>query len=86
MGATSCRCAPEAGVCDSGSVQIGGTGAPQLLRLYQDWSVDTTAKTLTKGARWRSIGVTCSVGSNTIRRFNADDHGSLIGKGRYVSV
>jgi hypothetical protein len=86
MRATSFRCADEAGVCDSGFVQIGGTGAPQLLCLYQDWSVGRTAKTLTKGALWRSIGVTSSVGSNTTRRFNADNHGSLIGKARYLSV
>ena len=66
-------------------VQIGAAGSPQLVLISQDSYVTNHLKTLSKGTLWRSIGVTCNVGSGTILCFNADNHGVVIGNGKYRS-
>jgi len=66
-------------------VQIAATGSPQLVLISQDSYVSNTLKTLSKGNLWSSIGVTCNVGSGTILCFNGDNHGFVIGNGKYKS-
>jgi hypothetical protein len=66
-------------------VQIAATGSPQLVPISQDSYVSNTLKTLSKGTLWSSIGVTCNVGSRTILCFNGDNHGFVIGNGKYKS-
>lgn len=66
-------------------VQIAASGSPQLVLISQDSYVTNHLKTLSKGTLWSSIGVTCNVGSGTILCFNADNHGFVIGNGKYKS-
>ena len=66
-------------------VQIAGTGSPQLVLISQNSYVSQNLKTLSKGTLWSSLGVTCSIGSKTILCFNSDNHGFLIGSGKYTS-
>jgi hypothetical protein len=66
-------------------VQIAGTGSPQLVLISQNSYVTNTLKTLSKGTLWSSIGVTCNIGSGTILCFNGDNHGFVIGNGKYKS-
>ena len=66
-------------------VQIGASGAPKLVLISQNSFVTSTIHTLAKGTLWQSIGVTCNVGANTILCFNGDNHGFVIGNGKYRS-
>jgi len=66
-------------------VQISANGPPQLVLISQDSFVGTTIHTLAKGTLWRSIGVSCNIGTNTILCFNGDNHGFVIGNGKYKS-
>ena len=66
-------------------VQISATGSPQLVLISQNSYVSNNLKTLPKGTLWSSIGVTCHVGSATILCFNGDNHGFVIGDGKYTS-
>lgn len=66
-------------------VQIAATGSPQLVLISQDSYVTNHLKTLSKGTLWSSIGVTCNVGSGTILCVNSDNHGFVIGNGKYKS-
>lgn len=76
--------APKAkGVGDSGFVQLGVMGKPQVLRLSQNsWVAGKTAK-LVRGRLWNQLGVTCHMGATTVLCFNGDDHGFVIGNGHY---
>jgi Domain of unknown function (DUF4232) len=65
--------------------QIAATGRPRLVLISQDSYMTNKATTLTKGTLWRSLGVTCGIGSSTILCFNRDNHGFLIGDGGYRS-
>ena len=64
-------------------VQISASGPPQLVLISQDSFVSNTVHTLTKGTLWHSIGVTCNIGTKTILCFNGDNHGFVIGNGKY---
>jgi len=66
-------------------VQISATGSPQLVLISQNSYVGSTAKTLSKGTLWSSLGVTCNIGSGTILCFNGDNHGFVIGNHKYKS-
>jgi hypothetical protein len=66
-------------------VQIGSGGQPKLVLISQDSFVGSTIHTLAKGTLWHSIGVTCNIGTNTILCFNGDNHGFVIGNGKYKS-
>ena len=74
-------------VGDSGFVQIGVLGAPQLLRLTQDSFVSGRGKSvkLARGRLWNQLGVTCHMGEKTVLCFNGNDHGFVIGTGHYKS-
>ena len=45
----------------------------------------TSVKTLSSGTLWSSIGVTCNVAKGTVLCFNGDNHGFVIGNGKYKS-
>jgi hypothetical protein len=60
---------------DPGFVSIGKTGKPTLLRLSQDSFVSDHVVTLSKGAKWSSLGVTCTLGAKSVRCTNASGHG-----------
>jgi hypothetical protein len=66
-------------------VQIAATGSSQPVLISQRSFVGKHVKTLSKGTLWSSIGITCNVGSDTILCFNGDNHGFLIGNGKYKS-
>jgi hypothetical protein len=66
-------------------VQIGASDSPQLVLISQDSFVGNTIHTLAKGTLWQSVGVTCNIGTNTILCFNGDNHGFVIGNGKYKS-
>jgi hypothetical protein len=66
-------------------VQIKASGAPQLVLISQNSFAGKTVHTLAKGTLWHSIGVTCNIGTSTILCFNGDNHGFLIGNGKYKS-
>jgi hypothetical protein len=65
------------------AVQLSRTGKPQLVLISQDSYSSNTLKTLSKGTGWSSIGVTCTIGSDTIRCSNTNNHGFTIGNGKY---
>ncbi len=68
---------------DSGFVQIGVLGIPQLLRLSQNsWVAGTSAK-LGRGRLWNQLGVTCHIAATNVMCFNGDNHGFVIGDGHY---
>lgn len=64
-------------------VQIAATGRPRLILVSQDSYVTNTLTTLSTGTLWRSLGVSCSIGTSTILCFNRNNHGFLIGKRAY---
>jgi len=66
-------------------VQLGATGSAQLVAISQASWVSNSVKTLSKGTLWSSIGVTCNVGTHTVLCFNQDNHGFVIGNGKYKS-
>ncbi|MGP0050717.1 MAG: hypothetical protein ACLPZR_17985 [Solirubrobacteraceae bacterium] len=75
----------QAGVGDSGFVELGVLGEPQLLRLSQDSFVAGRSVTLGRGRLWNQLGVTCHVALTTVLCFNGDNHGFVIGNGHYTS-
>jgi hypothetical protein len=66
-------------------VQISAKGSPKRVLISQNSYISHSLKTLSKGTLWSSLGVTCSIGSKTILCFNGDNHGFLIGNGKYTS-
>ncbi len=66
-------------------VQLGATGPAQLVAISQASWVSNSVKTLSKGTLWSSIGVTCNIATNTVLCFNQDNHGFVIGNGKYKS-
>lgn len=71
------------GIGDSGFVQIGVLGKPQVLRLSQNsWVAGTSAK-LGRGRLWNQLGVTCHIGAANVMCFNGDNHGFVIGDRHY---
>jgi hypothetical protein len=72
-------------VGDSGFVQLGVLGQPQVLRLSQNSFVAGKSDKLGRGRLWNQLGVTCHVASTTVMCFNGDNHGFVIGNGRYRS-
>lgn len=66
-------------------VQIGAKGSAQLVAISQASWVSNSVKTLSKGTLWSSIGVTCNVSTTTVLCFNGDNHGFVIGNGKYKS-
>ena len=75
----------KAGIGDSGFVAISVLGRPQLLKLSQDSFVAGKSITLGRGRLWNQLGVTCHVAQTTVMCFNGDNHGFVIGNGRYKS-
>jgi hypothetical protein len=76
---------PKHGFGDGGFVQLAATGGPQTLRLSQDSFAGTNWRRLGQGTLWSALGVTCSIGQTTVLCFNRDNHGFVIGGGRYRS-
>jgi hypothetical protein len=60
---------------DPGFVSIGKTGKPTLLRLSQDSFVSDHIVTLSSGAKWSSLGVTCTLGAKSVTCKNKSGHG-----------
>lgn len=78
--------APKApGTGDPGFVQVAVLGAPRLLRLSQDSFVAGATAHLGRGRLWNQLGVTCHVAQATVMCFNGNNHGFVIGNGRYRS-
>jgi hypothetical protein len=73
------------GIGDPGFVQLGLLGHPKLLRLSQNSFVAGESATLGRGRLWNQLGVTCHVAQFTVMCFNGDNHGFVIGNGRYRS-
>jgi len=73
------------GVGDSGFVQIGLLGRPQVLRLSQDSFVAGTRAKLGRGRLWNQLGVTCHVALTTVMCFNGANHGFVIGDRHYLA-
>ncbi len=71
------------GVGDSGFVQIGVLGTPQVLRLSQDSFIAGKSEYLNRGRLWNQLGVTCHVAEFTVMCFNGENHGFVIGNGHY---
>ncbi len=71
------------GVGDSGFVQIGVLGQPQVLRLSQNSFVAGSSQYLVRGRLWNQLGVTCHVAEFTVLCFNGENHGFVIGNGHY---
>jgi len=76
---------PKHGFGDGGFVQLAATAGPQTLRLSQDSFAGTSSKLLGQGTLWSALGVTCSISRTTVLCFNRDNHGFVIGGGRYRS-
>jgi hypothetical protein len=75
----------QKGVGDSGFVQLGVLGRPQVLRLSQDSFVAGKSVKLGRGRLWNQLGVTCHVALTTVMCFNGDNHGFVIGNRHYRS-
>lgn len=73
----------QKGVGDTGFVQLGVLGQPQVLRLSQDSFVAGKLVKLGRGRLWNQLGVTCHVALTTVMCFNGDNHGFVIGNGHY---
>jgi hypothetical protein len=73
------------GIGDPGFVQLSVLGHPKLLRLSQDSFVAGKTVGLARGRLWNELGVTCHVAQTTVMCFNGDNHGFVIGNGRYRS-
>jgi hypothetical protein len=73
------------GIGDAGFVHIGLLGHPQTLRLTQNSFVAGTTAKLGRGRLWNQLGVTCHLALTTVMCFNGDNHGFVIGNGRYKS-
>ncbi len=66
-------------------VQLGATGPAQLVAISQASWVSNSVKTLSQGTLWSGVGVTCHVSTGTVLCFNRDNHGFVIGNGKYKS-
>jgi hypothetical protein len=75
----------QKGVGDPGFVQLSVLGPPQVLRLSQDSFVAGKSVKLGRGRLWNQLGVTCHTALTTVMCFNGDNHGFVIGNGRYRS-
>jgi hypothetical protein len=64
-------------------VQVAARGQAQLVLISQDSYVGKKPKILPKGARWSSLGVSCSVAAKTVTCKNKSKHGFTIGNGKY---
>jgi len=73
----------QKGIGDPGFVQLGVLGQPQVLRLSQNSFVAGKSVKLGRGRLWNQLGVTCHMGLITVMCFNGDNHGFVIGNGRY---
>jgi hypothetical protein len=73
----------KGGIGDPGFVQISVLGNPQTLRLSQDSFVSGSNAKLGRGRLWNQLGVTCHVAQSTVMCFNGDNHGFVIGNGKY---
>jgi hypothetical protein len=73
------------GTGDSGFVELSVLGEPQVLRLSQNSFVAGRSAKLGRGRLWNQLGVTCHVASTTVMCFNGDNHGFIIGNGRYTA-
>jgi hypothetical protein len=60
---------------DPGFVSIGKKGKPTLLRLSQDSFESDNLVTLSSGAKWSSLGVTCTLGAKSVTCKNKSGHG-----------
>jgi hypothetical protein len=67
-------------------VELARTGAPKLVLISQNpYLPGATAKTLTTGAKWSKLGVTCQVGpGKQITCRNTKGHGFTTGNGKYA--
>jgi hypothetical protein len=76
---------PKGGIGDP-AVQIGKNGRPHRVRISQcSWNSCSRVKTLKTGARWSSLGVSCTVVRKLVTCQNKSRHGFAIGNGRYRS-
>ena len=66
-------------------VQLAATGPAQLVAISQASWISNSVKTLSQGTLWSGVGVTCNVSTGTVLCFNRDNHGFLIGNGKYKS-
>jgi hypothetical protein len=71
------------GIGDAGFVQLSVLGQPQTLKLSQDSFVAGPTANLARGRLWNQLGVTCHVSATTVLCFNGDNHGFIIGNGKY---
>ena len=65
-------------------VQLAASGKAQLVLISQFSYVTTHSVQLAGGSTWKSLGVTCKVGS-TVKCTNGARHGFKIGNGKYAS-
>jgi hypothetical protein len=75
--------APKHGTGDSGFVEVSVLGLPKVLRLSQNSFVAGSKAALGRGRLWNQLGVTCHVASTAVLCFNGDNHGFVIGDGKY---
>jgi hypothetical protein len=68
---------------DDGFVQLSKVGSPQRLRLSQDSFIKSTATALKKNTTWTGLGVTCTVGTTSVRCVNGSGHGFKITASAY---
>jgi hypothetical protein len=65
------------------AVQLSVLGTPLLLRVSQDPFIANRATRLGRGRLWNQLGVTCHMARVTVMCFNGDNHGFVIGNGRF---
>ena len=70
---------------DPGFVSLNATGKPQLECLSQDSFVSNRLTKLASGSLWSGRGVTCHLSAASVLCYNANNHGFVIGNGRYRS-
>ena len=67
-------------------VQLAAHGRAQLVLISQaSFEGSGTPVTLGRGASWRSLGVTCTIGAKTVTCENNSKHGFTVGDGKYSS-
>jgi hypothetical protein len=66
-------------------VQISVLGRPKIVPISQQSFVSGRTSRLGRGRLWNQLGVTCHVAKATVMCFNGDNHGFVIGNGRYRS-
>jgi hypothetical protein len=71
------------GAGDPGFVEISVLGLPKVLRLSQNSFVAGSKAALGRGRLWNQLGVSCHVASTAVLCFNGDNHGFVIGDGKY---